>query len=73
MYKKKEKAEWRLVLPSTFNLNSKNYPEAAIKEGHDATARGGVDKRFKWLTEKFICQPFLRLIKEYVTSCGTCQ
>jgi len=27
----------------------------------------------KWLTDKFICQPFSRLVKEYVASCDTCQ
>jgi len=44
LYKKNEKGEWRLVLPSTFDINSKNYLEAAIKEAHDATAHGGVEK-----------------------------
>jgi len=27
----------------------------------------------KWLTDKFICQPFTSLVKEYVVSCNTCQ
>jgi len=30
LYKKNEKGEWRLVLPSTFDMNGKNYLEAAI-------------------------------------------
>jgi len=71
--KKNEKGEWRLVLPSTFDMNGKNYLEDAIKEAHGATAHGGVEKRLKWLTDKFICQPFSRLVKEYVASCDTCQ
>jgi len=73
LYKKNEKGEWRLVLPSTFNMNGKNYLEDAIKEAHDATAHGGVEKTLKWSTDKFICQPFSRLVKEYVASCDTCQ
>jgi len=73
LYKKNEKGEWRLVLPSTFDMNGKNYLEEAIKEGHDATAHAGVEKTLKWLTDKFIYQPFSRLIKEYVASCDTCQ
>ena len=73
LYKKNEKGEWRLVLPSTFNMNGKNYLEDAIKEAHDATAHGGVEKTLKWLTDKFICQPFSRLVKESVASCDTCQ
>jgi len=73
LYKKNEKGEWRLVLPSTFNMKGKNYLEAAIKEAHDATAHGGIEKTLKWLTDKYICQPFSTLIKEYVASCDTCQ
>ena len=38
--KKKEKGEWRLVLPSTCDMNGKNYCEDAIKQAHDATALG---------------------------------
>jgi len=71
--KQNEKGEWRLVLPSTFDMNGKNYLEAATKEAHDATAYGGVEKMLKWLPDKFLCQPFSRLIKEYVVSCDTCQ
>jgi len=73
LYKKNEKGEWRRVLPSTFDMNSKNYFEDAIKETHDATAHGGVEKTLKWLPDKFICQPFSRLVKEYMASCDTCQ
>jgi len=54
-------------------MNGKNYLEDAIKEVHDATAHGQVEKTWKWLTDKSICQPFSRLIKEYVASCDTCQ
>jgi len=35
LYKKNEKGEWRLLLPSAFNINGKNYLEDAIKEAHD--------------------------------------
>jgi len=54
-------------------MNSKNYLEAATKEAHDATAYGGVEKTWKWLTDRFICQPFSRIVKVYVASCDTCQ
>jgi len=30
-YKKNKKGEWRLLLPSTFDMNGKNYVEDAIK------------------------------------------
>jgi len=73
LYKKNEKGEWRLVLPSTFDMNGKNYLEDVIKEAHHTTAHGRVEKRVKWLTDKFICQPFSSLVKEYVASCDTCQ
>ena len=73
LYKKNEIEEWRLALPSTFDMNSKNYLEDAIKEAHLATAHGRVDKTLKSLTDKYICQPFSRLIKQYVPSCNTCQ
>jgi len=56
-----------------FDMNIKNYPEAAIKEAHDATAYSGVEKTLKWLTNKFICYIFSRLIEEYVESCDSCQ
>jgi len=56
-----------------FGMNDKNYLEGAIKEAHDATAHGGVEKTLKLLTDRFICQPFSTLVKEYVASCDTCQ
>jgi len=54
-------------------MKSKNYLVAAIKEAHDATAHGRVEKTLKWLTDEFICQPFSRLVNKYVASCDTCQ
>ena len=51
----------------------KNYLEDAIKEAHDGMAHVGVDKMQKWLTDKYICQPFSSLVKEYVPSCDTYQ
>jgi len=73
LYKKNEKGEWRLVLPSTFDMNGKNYLEDAIKEAHDAMAHGRGEKTLKLLTDEFICQLFSSLVKEYVASCFTCQ
>jgi len=71
LYKKNEKVEWRLVLASTFDMNGKNYLEDAIKEAHDTTGHGGVKKTLKWLTDKFICQLFSRVVKQYVASYDT--
>jgi len=48
LYKKNEKGEWRLVLPSMFDMKPKNYLEDSIKEAHDATAHGGVEKTLNW-------------------------
>ena len=62
-----------MVLLKTFDMNGKNYVEDAIKEAHDATAHGGIEKTLKWLTDKYVCQPFSRLVKEYMASCDTCQ
>jgi len=73
LYKKNEKGQWRLVLPNTFNMNGMNYLKDAIKEAHYATAHGGVEKMLKWLTDKCICQPFSRLVQEYIASGDTCQ
>jgi len=73
LYKKNEKGEWGLVLLRTFDMNGRNYLEEASKDTHDATAQGGFEKTLKWLTDKFICHPFSRLVKEYVASCDTCQ
>jgi len=47
LYKKNEKRECRLVLPSMCNMNGKNYLEAGIKEAHDAAAHDGVEKTLK--------------------------
>jgi len=68
LYKKNEKGEWRLVLPSTFDMNGTNYLEDAGKETHDATAHGAIEKTLKGLNDKYSCQPFSRLVKEYMTS-----
>jgi len=73
LQKKNEEGEWRWVLPSTFNMNGENYLDDAIKEAHDAMAHEGVEKTWKRFTDKLICQPFSRLVKEYVASCDTCQ
>jgi len=54
-------------------MNGKNSLEAAIKEPHDAMAYSRVEKILKWLTDKFICQPFSRLVKKYMATCDTCQ
>jgi len=35
-------------------MNGKNYLEAAINKGHDAMAHGRVEKRLKWLSDKYI-------------------
>jgi len=64
LYKENEKREWRLVLPMTCDMNGKNYLEATIKATHDAMAHGRYEKTLKWLPDKFICQPFARLIKK---------
>jgi len=73
LYKKNEKGEWRLVLLSTFDMNGKNYPAHIIKEAHYATTHGGLEKKLKCLADKYISQLFSRLVKQYVTSCETCQ
>ena len=63
----------RLVLPSTFNAEGKNFLEIAIAEAHAATAHGGIEKTMKALTDKFECQSFSLLVREYVGSCDICQ
>ncbi|HEY4153194.1 MAG TPA: hypothetical protein VGM38_07715, partial [Pseudolysinimonas sp.] len=68
-----DKGEWRMILPSSFHMNGKNYLEIGIKEAHDTIAHGGFENTLKWLTDKFECQLFSRLVKEYVASCDTCQ
>jgi len=73
LYKKNEKEEYRLVLISMFDIKSKNYLEVAIKEAHNTAAHSGVEKTWKWLLDKYICQLFSILVKEYVLGCDTCQ
>ena len=65
--------QWSLVLPSTFNTEGKNFLEIAIAKGHAATAHGGIKKTIKALTDKFECQSFSCLVREYVRSCDICQ
>ena len=64
--------QWRLVLPSTFNMEGKNFLEIAIAENHAATARGRIEKTMKALTDKFECQSFSCVVREYVGSCDIC-
>jgi len=56
-----------------FNMNDKNYLKEAIKEAHTDIDYSLVGKMLKWLPDKFIFQPFKRLVKEYIASCDTCQ
>ena len=66
--------EWRLVIPTTFaEVEGKNYLELLLQEAHEATAHGGIEKTMKYLTDRYMHQEFSRLVKEYVTSCDTCQ
>ena len=65
--------QWKLVLATSFDYNGNNFLEIAIQEAHDATAHGGIEKTMKALTDKFMCQSFLTLIKDYGNSCDTCQ
>ena len=64
--------QWRLVLPSTFNAEGKNFLEIAIAKPHAATARGGIENTMKALTNKFEYQSFSRPVREYVGSCDIC-
>ena len=45
LYSQNLNKQWRLVLPSTFNAEGKNFLEIAIVEAHAATAHGGIEKR----------------------------
>ena len=65
--------QWRLVLPSTFNAEGKNFLEIAITQAHAATAHGAIEKTMKARTDKFESQSFSRLVREYVGSCNICQ
>jgi len=58
LYKKNEKGVCRLVLPRTFDMNGKNYLQDAIKEAHDITAHGGVEKTLKWSTKNSFASHF---------------
>ena len=73
MYVQNLNKQWRLVLPSTCNVEGKNFLEIAIAKAHAATAHGGIEKTIKALTNKFECQSFSCLISEYVGSCNICQ
>jgi len=65
--------QWKLVLPTSFDYNGKNFLEIAIQEAYDARAHVGIEKTMKALTDKFMCQSFSTLVKDYVNSCDTCQ
>ena len=60
-------------LASTFNAKGKNFLEIAIAEANVATAHGRIEKTKKALTDKFECQSFSCLVREYVGSCNICQ
>ena len=65
--------QWRLVLTSTIYAECKNFLEIAIAKAHAVTVHGGNEKTMKALTDKFECESFSRLVKEYVGSCNICQ
>ena len=65
--------QWRLDLPSTLNAEGKNFVEIVITEAHAATAYSGIEKTMKAPTDKFECQFFSLLVKEYVGTCDICQ
>ena len=65
--------QWRLVLPSTFNVEGKNFLEIAISEAHATTAHVRIQKTMKALTDKFEYQSFSCHVREYVGSCDICQ
>ena len=65
--------EWKLVLPSTFNAEGKNFMELAIVKAHAATTHVGIEKTMKALTDKFECQPVFRLVGKYVGHYDICQ
>ena len=62
----------RLVLTGTFNVEGKNFLQIAIPEAQTATAHGGIKKTMKALSDKFECQSFFCLVREYVGSCDIC-
>ena len=63
---------WRLVLPSTLNMEGKNFLEIAITETHTATANGEIKKIIKVLTDKFEYQFFFHLVKEHIQRYNIC-
>ena len=65
--------QWRLVLPSTLNVEGKNLLAIAIAEAHVATSHHGIEKTINPLTDKFKCQSFSRLVREYVGRCDIYQ
>ena len=65
--------QWRLVLSSTFNAEGKNFLEIGIVEAYVGTAHSRIKKTIKGLTDKFECQSFSWLLKEFIGSCDICQ
>ena len=63
----------RLILPSTCNAEGKNFLEITIAEAYAATAHGRIEKTIKALTDKFDCQFFSLLVREYVGTCNICK
>ena len=64
--------QWRLLLASTFNADSKNCLVIAIVTIHAATAYSGIKKTMKALTDKFESQSFSSVMREYVWRCNSC-
>ena len=64
--------QWKLVLPSTFHAEDKNFLEIAIAKAHAVTAHSGIKKTMKAATDKFEFQSFSHLVREYVGSCDIC-
>ena len=63
----------RLVLPSTFNVEGKNFLEIAIAKAHAATTHSRIEKTMKALTAKLECQSLSCLIRECGGGCDICQ
>ena len=60
--------QWRLVLPSTLNMEGRNFLEIAIAKAHVVTTCGGIEKTLKAVTNKFECQSFSTVVREFVES-----
>ena len=73
LYVQKLNKQGRLILPSIFYAEGKNFLEIAIGEAYAATTHGGIEKTMIPLTDKFECQSFYCLVKEYVGSCDIFQ